>query len=307
MKEKVGVITTYYGFKGDIIDKVERLVKIFRLTDIQPYIQLNAGLQNNTFDQLIKKLNKIKKENDVIYSVHQSMFLPDENFYLNLSSSDEHIWGETVKAFKKSIDLAKEIGARFVSYHGGYAANKAVQKKEMDPVTIIGKLSFQEAYSNFRRGINEVLNYAEGDVEVSIENCCYRPNVRHIFSRSEDFRYLTDQAKILFDVGHAYYSKRILNDNRYIDRIIEERRISEIHISDNEGVKDSHQLIGYGTIPFIEVFKHLIKLQKLPPVIIEANQKRYNYTDKDLAKCIVDLQKMLEEVKEWEFKGRVNE
>ncbi len=307
MNEKVGVITTFYGFKGNLVDKVKQLINVFNSVNIKPYIQLNSEKQDISFQELAEDLNKIKKEHNVIYSIHQSMFLPDKEFYLNLGSSDEYIWNETVKSFKKSIDLAKAIDAKFVSFHAGYAANKAYQTKEMEPVTISGKLSFPEAYSNFRRGINELIDYAQGDIEISMETLCYRHNTRHLFSRSEDFRYLTDRAKILFDVGHAYFSKQTLNDNRYIDRIIEERRISEIHISDNDGSLDAHQLIGYGTIPFVEVFKHLIKLQKLPPVIIEATKKRHNYTDQDLAKCIVALKDMLEKVREWEFKGRVNE
>lgn len=305
MIPKVGVITTFYGFNGDLIQKVENLVKIFDSINIQPYIQLNCGLQKQSFDEIAKKLNNIKKEYDVIYSVHQSMFLPDGCFYLNLGSSDDVVWIETINSLKKSIDLAKEIGSTFVSFHGGYAANRAYQKVEMSPVTIDGKISFQEAYSNFRRGLNKILNYAEGDVDISVENCCYRPLIRNLFSRSEDFRYLSDRAKILFDVGHAYFSKKTLNDNRYTDRIIEERRISEIHISDNDGSKDAHQLIGYGTIPFEEVFKHLIRIQRLPPVIIEATQKRWKYTDNDLGSCITNLTNMLSNVSKWEYKDRI--
>jgi len=307
MNEQVGVITTYYGFRGDLIEKVKTLIKVYESIDIRPYIQLNSAPQKLSFDDMVKKLNKLRYEHDVQYSIHQSMFIPDNAFYLNLSSSDEVAWKQTLDSLKRVVDLAKEIGVKNISFHAGYAANKARQEIEMAPVIVSEKISFQEAHANFRRGLNELMDYTSGYVDVSVENCCYREKIRNIFSKSEDFRYLSDRAKILFDIGHAYFSKNILNDNRYIERIVEERRISEIHISDNDGKEDLHKLIGFGTIPFMEIFKHIIKLQRLPPVIIEANQKRWKYTDEDLGKCILKLKQMLEDVKEWEYKGRITE
>lgn len=304
MNDTVGVITSFYGYRGNLIEKIENLVRVFDSIDIQPYIQIHSQPQKLSFDDLVRKLNNLKEEYNIIFSIHQSMFIPNDKFYLNLGSSDEYIWGKSVKACKRSIDLARKIDAKFFSFHAGYAANKASQKNEMETVTIDGKISFQEAYSNFRRGLNDILDYTQGDIEVSVENLVYRPHKRYLFSRSEDFRYLSDRAKILFDVGHAYFSKKTLNDNRYIDRIIEERRVSEIHISDNDGSMDAHHLIGYGTIPFVEIFKHLIRLQKLPPVIVEAVKNKYNYTDKNLADCLMILKNKLQEVKDWEFKGR---
>lgn len=307
MREEVGVITTFYGYRGDLLEKIEKIIKVYNSIKIEPYIQLHSAPQNLSFNELVKRLRKFKDKSNVQYSIHQSMFVPDDAFYLNLGSSNEITWKESLDALKKSVDLAREIDARYLSFHAGYAANNARQEVEMEPVKIEEEISFPEAHANFRRGLNELLDYAEGYVEISVENCCYRPQIRNIFSKSEDFRYLSDRAKILFDVGHAYYSKNILNDNRYIDRILEERRISEIHISDNNGEEDHHQLIGYGTIPFMEIFKHLIKLQKLPPVLIEANKKRWEYKEKDLAKCIINLRNILKEVSEWEYKGRLNE
>lgn len=301
MNKKIGIITSYYGFRGNLVNKVNKLVEFFSSINMQPYIQLNSNPQKQSFSDLAKELNKLKYEYDIQYSIHQSMFIPNDAFYLNLGSSNHKIWKQTVDALKKTIDFAEVIGVKNVSFHAGYANNKVEQKVEMGVVDTYEPISFSESYANFRRGLSELLYYRSGGVTLSIENNCYRPSIRNIFSKSEDFRYLFDDAKILFDIGHAYYSKNKLNDNRYIDRIIEERRISEIHISDNNGMEDQHKLIGFGTIPFVEIFKKIVMLQKIPPVIIEANQKRWNYTDKQLAKSILELEEMLDSVDKWEY------
>ena len=40
---KVGVITTFYKYQGDVFDRVKQLATIFTKINKQPYIQINAG------------------------------------------------------------------------------------------------------------------------------------------------------------------------------------------------------------------------------------------------------------------------
>lgn len=297
LKMAIGVLTTFYGYKGGVVNKVKNIIKVFQLLNLRPFIQLHSE-PGGAFEKIVSKLNKLKDEFDVKYSVHQSMWLPSEDFYLNLGSSDAKVWRKSLKSIEKSIDFAKAIGAENVSFHAGYAANNIRQEREFEPLTPIGEIPFEEAYSNVRKGIEELLDYADRDIQLSVENICYRPERRYLFSLPEDFKYLIEEVNVLFDIGHAYYSGKKLNDTMYIGRMTEiiGGRISEMHVSDNNGSEDEHKLIGYGYIPFLKIFKQISKLQRMPPIIIEASKRKHRYSEKDLKNSINILMKMLLEV-----------
>ena len=294
----IGVLTTFYGYKGGVVNKVKNIIKVFQSLNLRPFIQLHSQ-SGGTFGEIVSELSKLKDVFDVKYSVHQSMWLPSEGFFLNLGSSDAEVWRKSLKSIEKSIDFAKAIEAENVSFHAGYAANSVLQEREFEPLTPIGEIPFEEAYSNVRRGLEELLDYADRDIQLSVENLCYRPERRYLFSLPEDFEHLVEGINVLFDVGHAYYSEKRLNDTTYIEKMTEiiEGRITEMHVSDNNGLEDEHKLIGYGyNIPFLKIFKQISKFQRMPPIIIEASKRKHRYSEEDLKNSINVLMKILSEV-----------
>lgn len=85
----IGVITTFYGYKGEsIVEKVKNLIGVFESISFKPFIQLFSAPENNNFDNIVYQLNQLKERHQTEYSVHQSIWLPSSDFYLNLGSSD---------------------------------------------------------------------------------------------------------------------------------------------------------------------------------------------------------------------------
>ncbi len=291
---QIGVITTFFGYKGKILPKIRLLSEIFLSLGIRPYIQLHSE-PSEEFDPLVHELISVQKEYDIKYSIHQSLWLPHSDFFINLGSSDPDIREGSIRAMKRSMDLAVLIGAKNVSFHAGYAANDMRQGSEFDTLVPVGEIPYEIAYENVNRGLREIVDYRDEDIRISIENLCHRPGNRYLFSEPSDFLHLPGGVNVLFDIGHAYYSGARTDDPGYIDRFIQITggKISEIHASDNEGMEDEHKLVGSGSIPFPEIFGTIRKFQRMPPVIIEATGRRYNYSDTDLKTSIMQLNEML--------------
>jgi len=290
----IGVQTTFYGFKGDIIGKTKKLIGVFESLGMVPFVQIGPSETKNDFETTASKLNSLKDKHGVEYSVHQSIWLPSPEFFINLGSSDAAVKKGSIESLKKSIDLARSIGAKNVSFHAGYAANKATQEIEFKPLDISDSIPYEKAYSNVTAGLKQLLKYAK-DVRLNVENLNYRPERRYLFSTPKDFEYLPKSACVLFDSAHAYFSAVAAKDTTYVKKLVRVvgGKISEIHASDNDGSEDQHKLPSYGKVPFPEVFRLIAKAQNLPPVIVEANQAKNKYTEEDLRKSIKYLVKLI--------------
>ena len=76
---------------------------------------------------------------------------------------------------KRSIDFARDIEAKRLSFHAGYATNTVTQEEEFLPVTPSKLIPLGVAYRNSIASIEELLDYAGDDVQLSVENFNYRP------------------------------------------------------------------------------------------------------------------------------------
>jgi len=293
----IGAQTTFYGYKGDVVEKTKKLINIFESLGMPPYVQIGPA-PSQDFETLVSELNTLKDGHEVEYSVHQSIWVPSPDFFLNLGSSDEVAKRGTVDSLKKSIDFAREIGAREVSFHAGCAANKVVQGEELEPLTIHDGISYEEAYSNVEEVLKELLSHAKKDVDLSLENLNHRPERRYLFTTPEDFQRLPRGVNVLFDTGHAYFSETRMKVPSYTEKMIKivGGKISEIHASDNDGLEDQHKLVGFGSVPFSKIFELVTKKQKLPPIIIEAAQAKHGYSLDNFKKSIKGLAQLIEEV-----------
>jgi len=294
----IGLQTTFCRYKNSVVEKTEKLISIFESLDMPPYVQIGPPPVDEKFETLVSKLNTLKDKHEVEYSVHQSIWLPSPDFFLNLGSSNGTVKRGTLNSLKKSIDFARRIGAKNVSFHAGCAANKVVQDEELEPLTTFDTIPYEEAYLNVKENLKKLLEYAKRDIRLSIENLNYRPESRYLFSTPEDFQRLPKGIGILFDIGHAYFSGKRIGDSSYIEKMVNAvgGKITEIHASDNDGSEDQHKLVGFGTVPFQKI-QLISKKQKLPPIIIEAEQARYNYTASDLKTSIKTLAKIISEAR----------
>ena len=295
----IGASTSFYGYGDKSIEiKIKRLINIFSECGMIPYIQIGAGKSDMKYDELIKTLNRYRKNSGVIYTIHQSIWLPSDDFYINIASSDEQIRKSSIGCIKKNIDFAREIDAKNVSFHGGYATKILTQSKEFAPLTAHTEISYEEAYKNSTESLEELIDYAKKDVQLSVENFNHRPERRYMFSRVNDFNNLPAGIGIILNVGHLYYTEKKLKDNNYISKMISmlKNKIYEMHLNDNDGTEDHHMLIGKGNIPIKDILKDVSQNKEMPHLIIEAHKMRHKYSDNDLKDNIIELKRISENI-----------
>ena len=64
----IGASTSFYGYGDKSIEiKIKRLIDIFSECGMIPYIQIGAGKSDMKYDELIKTLNRYRKNSGVIY------------------------------------------------------------------------------------------------------------------------------------------------------------------------------------------------------------------------------------------------
>lgn len=291
----IGASTSFYGYYGESIEKkIKKLINIFEESNIRPYIQIGAGKNNTEYSKLVKKLNIYKENYRAVFTIHQSIWLPHDDFYINIASSSNQVRKSSIKCIVKNIDFARDIGIRNISFHGGYAADKLSQEREFEPLDSQNNISYEEAYSNSTNSLNILKDYAGTDIQLSIENFNYRPEKRYLYSQVNDFDKLPKEIGVILNIGHLYYTEKKLNTNNYINEMINSlrNRIHEMHINDNDGSEDLHKLIGEGDIPIKNILKQVSKNRDMPHLIIEAHKNRHKYSDNDLSRNILELDRI---------------
>lgn len=295
----IGISTIFYGFKNkNIIDKVEKLVNIFNNVKLRPLVQIGASYPEDDFSGTVSKLLELKKSYNIKYALHQSIWLPNPDFFINIASSNKEIQDNSITTLKKSIDFGIEIGAENLSFHGGYAADNLVQNKEFEPLNVESGMSFEKAYENSINSLNRLTDYSNSNIRLSIENFNYRPERGYLYSMPEDFLNIPEKIGIILNTGHLHYNQNKLKDNEYIDKMLEvlKNRIYEIHINDNDGSEDQHKLVEYGNVPIKYILNDFKSNNIFPDLIIECHKERHGYTDKDLQDNLLLLNSMLNDV-----------
>ena len=262
---------------------------------MQPYIQIGAGKNNTEYNELVSILNNYRDESEVIYTIHKSIWLPSDDFYINIASSNEQVKKNSIDCIEKNIEFAKDIGVKNISFHGGYATNILSQKQEFAPLDSKDNISYEEAYNNSIDSLNRLIDIANGDVKSSIENFNFRPERRYLFSRVEDFDKIPDEIGVIMNIGHLYYTKMKLKQDDYITVMINALmdKVNEVHINDNDGSEDLHKLVGKGDIPIKEILLQIKEKRDMPHLIIEAHKKRHNYSEEDLMNNILKLREIV--------------
>jgi len=281
----IGVSTIFYGYAGEpILTKIHKIVEIFEEAGSPPFVQIGAAEPKAEYKEVVRGALNLKNSYRIKYSIHQSIWLPSRDFYINLASSIEETRKNSVEALKRSIDFARDIGAKVLSFHAGYATDVVTQEEEFSPVTPSDLIPLKIAYANSLRSIEELLDYAAKDVQLSIENFNYRPERGYLFALPRDFAVLPKKIGVILNSGHVYYCQTKLNDVNYQRKLIDNiaGRVFEMHVNDNDGSEDQHMLVGYGRVPLKSILKDVLRYQKMPDLIIESHKKRHSYSDEDL-------------------------
>lgn len=194
----------------------------------------------------------------VRFLVHNYFPPPEESFVLNLASTDAMIHFQSMEVCRRAIDLCSELGAPFYSVHAGFAFHIAPEElgnpSAQARVRPEQRIPRKQAYERFVFSVKELAAYASHrKIGFAVENnVLTAENVTHKGSNpllladiEEISRFFGDiddsPIGLLLDTGHAKVSAltRGVRPEKYLEVLWP--HIRALHLSDNDGTKDSHQ------------------------------------------------------------------
>lgn len=205
------------------------------------FIELNMNLPQYQLENLdINKLNTLKNENNIFFTIHL-----DEN--LNISDFNNYVSDAYLKTVLDTIEIAKKLSAKTINMH----LSKGVYFTLPDKKVYL----FEQYKENYLKSITSFRDTVEiklknTDIKICIENTNgytdFQIEAIDILLQSPVFA-------LTFDIGHSHCVGNI--DERFI--IERENKLFHLHLHDAQNNKD-HLALGTGDID-IERYINLAK------------------------------------------------
>ena len=184
----------------------------------------------------VERLNELRENYGLNYSVHA----PYAD--TNLSADDDEIRRSIVNRVKASILFAKELEAQALIFHPGWK-------------TAVTRFDEDRTWRLNIESISEIFEFAQNHkVTALVENM--PGSSSYLMKSIREFHNFFEEVglgvKMVLDIAHAHTSGE-LKDFLFTFQ----DRIAHVHISDNNGVSDSHLSIGEGNIDWSSVIRWL--------------------------------------------------
>lgn len=214
---------------------------IMEISEITGNIELSGGSQQEPY--LLGNLKKIKEEKDISFLIHNYFPPPKNHILLNIANTDDVTRG----FIKETMEYVRGLEIDYYSIHSGYTRDLYFENELWSPDPMGKQYTLDGIYENvewFRKEFPET--------KLALENMNpSNNNEENIFfchiDRIIDILENNKEIYLLLDLGHLKISSVILDFDfhaaakilfdTYIDRIL------EIHLSENEGLYDDHNLI----------------------------------------------------------------
>lgn len=270
-QNKIGVSTGFFSF-ADFVNFVEKLTEF----DID-YIEFKADPPNffplKLTDEDIEFIKEKISSYDIKPIVHTTIY------DVNLASLNPTIKEASVKTTLDCLELAKKLGAEILVVHGGNLPSNYPLK------------FMEEAKRNLILSLQELVEVAEeSQIIIGLENNAKGFNTGMVKNQDEHLFFLekTDSRflKAVLDIGHANLYGFSIED--YTTKIKD--FLVEIHLHNNEGVKDVHSPLHQGNIDIQKFLELIDQLDISVPLILEMTslehyQRSLNFLrDKNLLK-----------------------
>jgi sugar phosphate isomerase/epimerase len=239
-KPKIGLSMLYC-----LNESFKFLLKHLTQVDVK-HIELPDEGLHELNKRRVKKLKKIAKTCNLDFIVHAPWA------GINIATPNAVLRRSVLKRLKKSIIFAGQLDCNLWVFHPGSRTALSYIYPEED-----WQLNLESVRTLIKIGKRE-------GVKIAIENT---PEPFPSLLKSVDefrtfYRDLNEDINMVLDIAHS-------NLNCQIQEFITQfsKRIVHIHVSDNDGVSDLHQGIGYGNIDWKKVAK-LVKATNYNNLII---------------------------------------
>lgn len=157
---------------------------------------------------------------------------------VNIASPNKRIRRSSIMEIKSSMDLATYLDSDKLILHPG-------------SVPFLARAYKDKILEYNLQSLKELKNYADDlGVTLCLENM---PRMeKYLYNNLKELQKLVEELEIkaTLDIGHAHTMDYTIKD-------IKMEIVGHIHLSDNNGLKDSHNALGTGSINFNQVFENL--------------------------------------------------
>ncbi len=212
-------------------------------------IELSGGTQyyKNYENDLIHLQDKYNLQ----YLIHNYFPPPEDDFVINLASSDDTIYQKSLDQLRRAVDLSHRLNLKKFGFHAGFLVDIAAKKigKRLETGTISNR---EKAMDRFCEGYMELQKEA-GNIELYIENNVYSASNWDVFGECKPFLLLCNEDfielqkrisfKLLLDIALLFVTSQTmdLNFNSELQSLV--GKSDYLHLSDNDGRHDLNRSI----------------------------------------------------------------
>lgn len=187
---------------------------------------------------------------------------------LDISNPDRDIQKITCKRIDTSLSICSYIGADQLVIHSPYSVWNFSTKAEFNSAPLLEWI-VECCYNS----LNACVKRAEMlGITIVIENIQDRdPFLCNMIAEC----FQSHAIALSVDTGHAHFAHNTFGGSPVGSFIAKAgSKIKHVHLHDNGGYADDHLSIGDGSICWTDVFFALERLQEVPRLILELNDKR---------------------------------
>ena len=212
-------------------------------------IELSGGTEYYT--EFESELIALKEEHSLNYVCHNYFPPPKEHFVLNLSSSNEAIYNNSIALLSESIQLSKKFNSSFLAFHAGFLSD--VNPSQIGKsITFESLASKEESIERFIAA-HHILNEKSDGVKLYVENnVLSATNYKNAGNKNpfllttyQDYVDLKSRFEfnLLLDIAHLKVTCKTLGLNFEEQLNLLLPHTDYLHLSDNDGLTDSNEAI----------------------------------------------------------------
>jgi sugar phosphate isomerase/epimerase len=228
---------------------VDKYLKLFVKYSINPEIGFDASALDTYSEAAMVEVARFMAENGRTVTFHGP--------FMDLAPGglDETIRKATVNRLQQTLELVPLFGPPSVVFHAGYDASRYHAHRE-------------EWLSRSLATWEVLIKVAEEmGVVIHLENV-YEQTPEMILSLIEKIS--SEYLGFCLDMGHMNVFGEVPLAE-WLDAL--GPYLKEVHLHDNDGLRDAHAPIGSGTVPFEELFQYLRDKEMKPLITLEPHEE----------------------------------
>ena len=241
-----------------LVHEINKAIEICKINDFINHIEI--GIDNLYECKAVLNYIEEFKSNDISIGMH----LPME---LNTCENIEYIRNSWVKYIEEVKEKLNPLDIKYFNIHLGYVI----------------KTRFDKNKNKYLDNTVDFIEKVNVSSKVFIENTYTKGgDICNIGTTVDEFEYIFNNITrkntgFCYDTGH-----NLINNDKYIYNLRE--KINLVHLSDNNGINDSHDSIGTGKLDLEEV-RELINL-KPEFIVLEVRHENINESIKIVERFI---------------------